>query len=39
MDTKGYGDLEALCKAEIEMEDIAMKKAEVLTRYDIALGK
>jgi diguanylate cyclase (GGDEF)-like protein len=39
LDTKGYGDLEAMCKAEIEVNDIAKQKAEVLPHYDIALGK
>jgi diguanylate cyclase (GGDEF)-like protein len=38
-DTRGYVDLEALCKAEIEVEDIAKQKAEALTNYDIPLGK
>jgi hypothetical protein len=39
MDTKGYDELEALCKTEIEMQYIPKQKTEALNSYDNALGK
>jgi hypothetical protein len=39
MDTKGYDDLETLCKTEIEMPYIAEQKTEVQNSYDSALGE
>ena len=39
MDTKGYEDLETLCKTEIEMPYIVRQKTEVKNSYDSALGK
>ncbi len=39
MDTKGYDDLETLCKTEIEMQYIGNQKTEVQNSYDSALEK
>jgi diguanylate cyclase (GGDEF)-like protein len=39
MDSKGYDDLETLCKTEIEMQYIAKPKTEAINSYDSAMGK
>jgi diguanylate cyclase (GGDEF)-like protein len=39
MDTKGYDDLENLCRTEIEMQYNPKQKTEAKNSYDSALGK